>query len=593
MREIVLGFLFVFLAGGPSVQAGDPPVKVFIFAGQSNLPRAIYDPNLPAGLKSWVSTSSENDCLYYHDGVPGGLSTNWTPLRGHRKDTQFGAEHYFAYYLTPYFKAIDPRQQLAFIQVQRSATGLNSNWNPGGRVNRESGRTPIAEKPVHVTFRTTVTNALGLLSRPVADGGLGLAYEVAGLIWNQGEGDMLSDDSSRGYATRFRDLIGEWVDDASFPLDDTNLYTGGLRSGFIDPSTGARSAVNTNLFVLATRLPLLQAETKPWGDPNYYDGPIGTLRVRDALTDGNETGEDIQGLPLSSTDAWWVSCDEFSLRDSYHLEPLDRSKLAQKYAGVYMSEILGLGHDAVAFWPSMLSSEDFERTVRDPYTNSATYRQRIPFVFGSATTATAHARRYPVPNQFGYPRNTQATKVWWTGTDQRWKKTNPTDARAAHEAVFSGTESGRLAQVICDSHSIKKALEISFDVKSLDVDGSPNGLCVSLYGATTEGRLDDTDPSQPAGQYFPADFAVALDCTERNRNVELLASLTVLDPASGDANELATWTQISLTADMVSTSGYSYFVLVFEGENVQTTSGDFLGVDHVEMIPAEKWIPQT
>ena len=565
-------------------------MKVFIFAGQSNLPRAIYDPNLPTGLKSWITSSPTNDCLYFHDSSVAGVSTNWTALRGHA-DTAFGAEHFFAYYLTPHFKAIDPDQQLAFIQVQRSATSIIGNWNAGGRVDRPNGTTPYVEAAIHTDFRTTITNALDMLSRS-GDGGLGLTYELAGFIWNQGEGDMLDDNGSLGYVARFRDLIGEWVDDAAFPLDDTNLYTGGLRSGFIDPSNGVHSAANTNMFILTTRLPLIQTETKPWGDESYYDGPIGNLRVRDTLTDGNEAGENIQGLPLTSTDAWWVSCDEFSLRDSYHLEPLDRSKLSQKYAGVYMSEILDLGYDAVDFWPSMLTSEDFDRTVTDPYTNSPTYNQTIPFIFGTATVANAHTRRYPVTNAFGYPLNTQATKVWWTGTDQSWEKTDPTNTAVAHEAVFNGSTPGRLAQVICDSHSMLKALKISFDAKSLDLDGSPNGLSVSLYGATTEGVLDYTDLQQPAGQYFPADFSVALDNGESNTNVELLASMTVLDAASGQPNELASWTNLSLTAEMISPDGYSYFVLVFEGDNVQTNSGDFLGVDNVEMIPAEKSLPQ-
>ncbi len=593
VRKIFSGFLLVLLTGFISVQADDPPVKVFIFAGQSNLPKGIFGDALPPDLASWVSTSPENDCLYFFDSFPN-FSTDWETLHGFGLDSNvfFNAEHIFAYYLNPYFKSIDPNQRIAFIQVQRSSTSLINAWNAGGRVMRPDGTTPAPEKEVHVSFRTTITNALSLLSRPVVDGGQGLTYEVVGLIWNQGEGDMLSDGGSLSYPAHFRDLIGEWVDDPSYPLDDTNLYTGGLRSGFIDPSSGAHSPAYSNAFVLTTRIPLLQAETKPWGDAKYYGGPIGTLRIRDSLTDGNEAGENIQGIVQVSSNVWWMSCDEFSLKDEYHLENRDRTKMSTKYAATYLSDILGLGCDAVDFWPSMLTSGGFEWAVKDPYVGSPTYSNTVPFLFGSAAVANAHTRRYPQRHDLVYPLNTQATKVWWTGTDQRWTKTNPDTVGAEHEAVFNGTEPGRLVQVLCDSHSIRKALKISFDVKSLDLDGSPNGLSVSLYGATTAGTLDYTDPSQPDGQYLPSDFAVALDNEESNSNVELLGTRIVLDTTSGQPNELTMWTPITLNADMVDPAGYSYLVLVFEGDNVQTNSGDFLGVDNVVMIPAEKSIPQ-
>ncbi len=222
VRKIVWGFLFVFLIGLTAVRAEDPPVKVFIFAGQSNLPQGIFGDALPPDLADWVNTSPENDCLYFFDGGYG-LSTDWETLRGFGSGAFFNAEHIFAYHLNPYFKSIDPNQRIAFIQIQRSSTSLINAWNAGGRVMRPDGTTPNPEKDVHVSFRSTITNALSLLSRPVVDGGQGLTYELAGLIWNQGEGDMLSDGGSLSYPVHFRDLIGEWVDDPSHPLDDTNL----------------------------------------------------------------------------------------------------------------------------------------------------------------------------------------------------------------------------------------------------------------------------------------------------------------------------------------------------------------------------------
>ena len=580
------------------------PVKVFIFAGQSNMPAGLYGNQYAPDGQNWAwFDSADNNFLHFYNVNGSDPVTEWQKLGAYRQtsptDRVWGAELHFAYHVGQYYRAIDPDARLAFIMLQRNATSLGYNWSSGGRVIRTSIGTwahPEVEQNLHIDLmRGVIASALDQLPGEIA---AGRGFEIEAFIWNQGEGDSAGSGLSKSYPLLLNDLLTDWVDDPDWPLDpaydDDNqaLYAGGLRSGLIDPAnSGVRiTPLAPNMKVLTTRIPLMVTETKPWGDASWYHGPINTLRVRDALGDADEAGENIQGFVKTDGNAVWMGCDEYGLTDGYHSDVEDKVKMSLKYAATYLSQSLGLGHVAAEnVWPTMITDEHFEKIFSGyPDPNGL-------FGFGSATSANAHTRRYPDKNpDYGnneglYPKVNNPFEAWWTGTDGSWAKTSPGTLYIPQVAEFGGTSPGRLAQVINDAHATIGAFKLSFQIKSTDTEGgttdTSNGLKVYLYGATTEGTLHDDDPAQPAGYYLPADFQVGLDVGVANSNVVLLGEMTVLDASSGSANTVSDWTDYNATFEIGNT-GYSFYTLIFEGDNVNTASGDFLGLDNVHFIPS-------
>ena len=575
------------------------PVKVFIFAGQSNMPVTLYGNSHAPDGQNWAwFDSDDNNFLHFYNADGNTPTTEWKKLGAYRQssptDRIWGAELHFAYHIGQYYRAIDPDARLAFIMLQRNGTSMGYHWASGGRVFRTSFGTwanPRAEGAHHRDLmRGVVASALDQLPGELA---AGRGFEIEAFIWNQGEGDSADKGLSQTYPLLLNDLVTGWVDDPdwpvnpSYPDDDQALYAGGLRSGLIDPAHPGVliTPLAPNMKVLTTRIPLMVTETKPWGDESYYHGPINNLRVRDALGDGDEAGENIQGFVKTDDQAVWMGCDEYGLNDHYHSDVEDKVKMSLKYAATYLSQSLDLGHVAAeAIWPSMITDEHFEKSVY--YKPTATTQL---FGFGSATAAHAHTRRYPDKAGKPYPLVNHPLEAWWTGTDASWTKTSPGTLYVPQTAEFNSTDLGRLAQVINDAHATLGAFKLSFQIKSSDAEGgtadTSNGLKVYLYGATTEGTLHDDDPSQPAGYYMPAQFQVGLDAGVVNSNVVLLGEMTVLDVNSGQANTVSDWTSYGMTTE-IGDEGYSFYTLVFEAENVNTNSGDSLKLDNIKLIPS-------
>ena len=138
------------------------PVTVYLLAGQSNMvgsgtPKA----TLPVALQS-----PQTDVEFYHSAAPGPLQRNaWVPLQpGSTFD--FGPEVTFGRSIADRF----PNERVALIKHAEGNTNLAKNWDPN-------------TGPLYPAFKRTAEAGLKALTDR------GDTYEIAGMVWMQGESD--------------------------------------------------------------------------------------------------------------------------------------------------------------------------------------------------------------------------------------------------------------------------------------------------------------------------------------------------------------------------------------------------------------------
>ncbi|MEM9346888.1 MAG: sialate O-acetylesterase [Planctomycetota bacterium] len=126
--------------------------KVFLLGGQSNMDGRGATSGLPPALQG-----SQTDVLLYEDGSLGSLQPN---------GAQFGPEITFGRALAD----ANPSDSFVLIKYAVGGTDLHGDWDPSGGLEYNA-------------FASTVTNGLAAL----ADAGH--SYEIAGMLWTQGEND--------------------------------------------------------------------------------------------------------------------------------------------------------------------------------------------------------------------------------------------------------------------------------------------------------------------------------------------------------------------------------------------------------------------
>lgn len=182
---------------------GEPPVKLYIMAGQSNFGWKIrvdgmkkYAPEVLA----WLA-SAENDVLYswkQNKIGKGSTSNGFIKLDktvGMHAPNLYAPDHILAYHLSKHWKQQNPKQRIAIIKVQQGATSLVQHWNPGS----QRGKGFYKEGDMHVTLIEQIESGIAELDKA------GIAWEGAGFFWYQGEGDCY--DAGASYARLFDDLV--------------------------------------------------------------------------------------------------------------------------------------------------------------------------------------------------------------------------------------------------------------------------------------------------------------------------------------------------------------------------------------------------
>jgi hypothetical protein len=192
-------------AGRP-VLADDNTVRVFIFAGQSNMvgsdSKVADIQRFPpfAGLEAPQPSVKFAYCLGREEKT---TSDGWEPL--HPVNNTVGPELSFAATLTKAIKA-----PIAIIKVAAGGTHLGGDWNP-------DEPTGFAMYPLALQ---TVREALAEFDEQ------GISYKLEGFMWHQGENDMFEADYMQHYGRNLKNFLACWRRDLNAP--DLRFYIGEL-----------------------------------------------------------------------------------------------------------------------------------------------------------------------------------------------------------------------------------------------------------------------------------------------------------------------------------------------------------------------------
>lgn len=173
-----------------------PPRQVYLLGGQSNMDGWGYVTGLPPALQL-----AQDDVDIYWSG-----RGQWTGLAASASGSAWGVEYFGPEVLFGRTLADRlPEQQLSLVKHAVGGTDLAECWNPG-----ESREDP-AQGGCYQGFIQTVDAALAELDAQ------GVAYEVAGMAWMQGESDAYNLDFSDAYGENLAHLIARVREDVSTP----------------------------------------------------------------------------------------------------------------------------------------------------------------------------------------------------------------------------------------------------------------------------------------------------------------------------------------------------------------------------------------
>jgi hypothetical protein len=198
--------LYIHSSAGTARGDDDTTVRVFIFAGQSNMVGSDskieeIDRFPPfTGLDNPQTSVRFSYCLGREDKL---VSEGWEPLRP--VYNVVGPELSFARELTRHIKA-----PIAIIKIAAGGTHLGGDWNP----DEPSGFKlyPLALEQIR--------SSLALLQQQ------GVKYRIEGFMWHQGENDMFEADYMANYGKNLANFIACWRRDLKTP--DLRFYIGEL-----------------------------------------------------------------------------------------------------------------------------------------------------------------------------------------------------------------------------------------------------------------------------------------------------------------------------------------------------------------------------
>jgi len=211
MQSIVCGFRLVVLgivAAVPlrSLQAQPEPIRVFIFAGQSNM---VGTHSRVKDIRRFppfdgLDKPQENVLFSYSIGREEMMtSKGWVALQP-TKDF-FGPELSFGRRVSQTIAA-----PIAIIKCASGGTSLSEDWNPD---------TPGGLK-LYPLALAHVRSSLEELDRR------GITYRLEGFMWHQGENDMFNPEFKKNYSRNLTNFLASWRRDLHSP--NLKFYLGEL-----------------------------------------------------------------------------------------------------------------------------------------------------------------------------------------------------------------------------------------------------------------------------------------------------------------------------------------------------------------------------
>lgn len=264
-RLAALLLIVVGCAGSLRAQEDDKTLRVFIFAGQSNMvgsdSKAEDIDHFPpfAGLEKPQTGVKFSYCIGREDKLESKGWVDLQPVNG-----VVGPELSFARKVTQNIQA-----PIAIIKCAAGGTHLGGDWNPDE---------PSGFKLYPLTL-DWIRAALADLDRRK------IAYRIEGFLWHQGENDMFDDGYQSNYGKNLKNFIARWRRDLGAPslkfyigeLCTKTIWGMDLRPNMYAISLGQREVTDAD--PLAEYVPTSHVGVEIGGEVglHYHYGTLGQL----------------------------------------------------------------------------------------------------------------------------------------------------------------------------------------------------------------------------------------------------------------------------------------------------------------------------
>ncbi len=254
---------------------GETPMRIFLVAGQSNAEGADANGNEIDDYPPFVGVGApQTDAMIWYElGAAGGETSNgWIPMQPALQSKKLGPEVTFARKV-----AAETGDRVGVVKSAKGGTNLAVDWDPDST----SG--------VQMYSRT-----IALMQTALADlTSNGVAWELSGLVWQQGENDMLDDNFVAQYGPRLTALIARFRTDLNAPnlpvfVGGTSFkciwgldYADNMRQ-LLEQQLSATDADPLAYFVESSHLAF---KINTDNAPHYHFGTEGQLQLGEAHAD--------------------------------------------------------------------------------------------------------------------------------------------------------------------------------------------------------------------------------------------------------------------------------------------------------------------
>ena len=271
MTRQILVFVYSLIAAGLSLgqAADDSAVRVFIFAGQSNMVGSDSKVKDIKNFPPYAGLEQPQEGVRFSYSIGRENKTNsdgWVALEP--VNNTVGPELSFARRVT---QAIDA--PVAIIKCAAGGTHLGGDWNPDE---------PIGFKMYPLALKL-VRDSLAELKRQ------GVRYRLEGFMWHQGENDMFNEDYMKSYGPNLKNYLAKWRRDLKSPklkfyigeLCTKTIWGMDLRPRMYAISRGQRAVTQVDPFAEYVSTSHVGVEIGHPVGLHYHYGTLGQLQHGD------------------------------------------------------------------------------------------------------------------------------------------------------------------------------------------------------------------------------------------------------------------------------------------------------------------------
>lgn len=258
------------LAATSSAAEVKKPVKVFIFAGQSNMEGADARPERIDDFPVFKGAGAPQTDVLYAYLAPQGQEAfkGWGPLQPLRS---FGSELTFARLLKQH-----DGSTIAIIKSAVGGTAVAYDWNP---------EAPDKGQKLYPRTLKLIQESLQELDKR------GLRYELQGVMWHQGENDMLNRNLGTNYSAGLQQLIARLRHDLRAPelkwfiaeVSEKGIWGMDNRHSLAVLREQQERVMKADQLLRWVPTSHLAFEVMNSGQPHYHFGTQGQLQMGEAF----------------------------------------------------------------------------------------------------------------------------------------------------------------------------------------------------------------------------------------------------------------------------------------------------------------------